>query len=51
MTISNTEMMHICDWYCESGLEAYPNGTYMKTRKLPCEFGITLKLGPRVPLA
>ena len=31
-------------------LKADPNCIYLETHNLTCEFGTTLKLGPKVPL-
>ena len=33
------------------GLIADSNNTYLETHNLPCEFGVTLKLGPDITLA
>jgi len=32
------------------GLIADSNSTHLETRNLTCEFGATLKLGPKIPL-
>ena len=40
--------IHISDGFCEKGLIAYPNSTYLETRNLTGE--TTLKLGPNILL-
>jgi len=43
-------MIQVYERFCEKGLIADPNSTYLETRNLTCEFGTTLKLGLNVLL-